>query len=245
MTSRRIQEQFRQQRRGELQRLCSVRGCGAVTGRLNGLCHTHNNLRVRNGHETQRPIRFATIRHFADAAGRYGIITDADVAEMVAAVEQVKRRADDFLMTHNDPAHRSRDAFGQPYRAAAKIEYAARREIADSIGNLPDTRVAVKLVVGLTIIQEIVADLIKSDEAFLFQIARAVRRGGKPLPRGARSPVPTRKGVMVEAGRQIWEATARVASRLAHEVRLRDEREYAEKMRLRAELEEEELSSER
>ena len=89
---------------------------------------------------------------------------------------------------------------------------------------------AVYLVAGLSVIQEIEPSLIKSDDAFLFQIARAVRRAGKPLERGARSPVPTRAGVMVEAGRRIHEAVARVTLRLAREVRLQDEREHAQEM---------------
>ena len=83
--------------------------------------------------------------------------------------------------------------------------------------------------------QEIEPSLIKSDDAFLFQIARAVRRAGRPLQRGTKDPVPTRAGVMVEAGRKIYEAVGMVTLRLSREVRLRDEREHADRMRQRDE----------
>ena len=82
----------------------------------------------------------------------------------------------------------------------------------------------------MTVLQEMAPELIKSDDAFLFQIARAVRRAGKPMVKGVKNPVPTRKGVMVEAGRLVWEAVARVTMKLAREVRLRDQREHAQKM---------------
>jgi hypothetical protein len=226
--SQRIREQFGRQQRGELKRLCSVLGCGTVTGRLNGLCPLHNNLRARNGHETQRPIGLPRIRHYADKVARF--ITDGDISALVAAIETVKRQADDFVMTHTDPQHRSTNAQGQPYTRRDRVEYAARRELANAIGNLRDVRIAVKLVVGLTVIQEIEPSLIKSDDAFLFQIARAVRRSGRPMQRGAKDPVPTRAGVMVEVGRRIHEAVARVTMRLAREVRLQDEREHAQEM---------------
>jgi hypothetical protein len=71
-------------------RLCSVLGCGTVTTRLNGLCHLHNNLRVRNGHETQRPIGLPRIRHYADKVA--GFITGGDISALVAAIETVKRQ---------------------------------------------------------------------------------------------------------------------------------------------------------
>ena len=226
--SHRIREQFVHQRRGELKRLCSVLGCGTVTTRLNELCHLHNNLRVRNGHETQRPITLPRIRHYADKVA--GFITDGDISALVAAIETVKRQADDSVMTHTDPQHRSTNAQGQPYTRSDRVEYAARRELANTLGNLRDVQIAVKLVVGLTVIQEIEPSLIASDDSFLFQIARAVRRAGRPLQRGAKDTVPTRKGVMVEAGRRIHEAVARVTMRLAREVRLQDEREHAQEM---------------
>jgi len=226
--SDRIRLQFQQQRRGELKRLCSVRGCGTVTIRLDGLCYRHKGLRVRNGHETQHAIGLPRIRHYANKVAT--IITDGDISAMVAAIETVKRQADDFVMTHTDPQHRSTNAFGQPYTRRERVEYAARRELANAIGNLRDVRIAVKLVVGLTVIQEIEPSLIKSDDAFLFQIARAVRRSGRPMQRGAKDPVPTRAGVMVEVGRRIHEAVARVTMRLAREVRLQDEREHAQEM---------------
>ena len=79
----------------------------------------------------------------------------------------------------------------------------------------------------MTVLQEMAPHLIKSDDAFLFQIARAVRRAGKPMAKGMKNPVPTRKGVMVEAGRLVWEAVARVTMKLAREVKLRDQREHA------------------
>jgi hypothetical protein len=88
----------------------------------------------------------------------------------------------------------------------------------------------VKLVVGMTVLQEMAPELIKSDDAFLFQIARSVRRAGRPMDRGVKNPVPTRQGVMVEAGRLVWEAVARVTMKLAREVQLRDQREHAQKM---------------
>src|ERR1700722_7840947 len=137
--SQRIREQFVRQRRGELRRLCSVRGCGTVTARLNGLCYRHNNLRVRNGHETQHAIGLPRIRHYANKVAT--IITDGDISTMVAAIETVKRQADDFLMTHTDPQHRSTNAFGQPYTRRERVEYAARRELANAIGNLRDVRI--------------------------------------------------------------------------------------------------------
>jgi hypothetical protein len=233
--SYRIREQFQQQRRGELKRLCSVRGCGTVTTRLDGLCYRHKGLRVRNGHETQHAIGLPRIRHYANKVAT--IITDGDISAMVAAIETVKRQADDFLMTRTDPQHRSTNAFGQPYTRRERVEYAARRELANAIGNLRDVRIAVKLVVGLTVIQEIEPSLIKSDDAFLFQIARAVRRAGKPLPRGSRSLVPTRAGVMVEAGRRIHEATGRWTLRLARSVQQQEDREHAERMIERDEIE--------
>lgn len=233
--SQRIREQFVRQRRGELKRLCSVLGCGTVTIRLDGLCYRHKGLRARNGHETQHAIGLPRIRHYADKVAT--IITDGDISAMVAAIETVKRQADDFLMTHTDPQHRSTNAFGQPYTRRERVEHAARRELANAIGNLRDVRIAVKLVVGLTVIQEIEPSLIKSDDAFLFQIARAVRRAGRPLQRGAKDPVPTRKGVMVEAGRRIHEAVGRVTLRLAREVQQQEEREHAERMIERDEIE--------
>jgi hypothetical protein len=239
--SYRIREQFQQQRRGELKRLCSVLGCGTVTIRLDGLCYRHKGLRVRNGHETQHAIGLPRIRHYANKVAT--IITDGDISAMVAAIETVKRQADDFLMTHTDPQHRSTNAFGQPYTRRERVEYAARRELANAIGNLRDVRIAVKLVVGLTVIQEIEPSLIKSDDAFLFQIARAVRRSGRPMKgaerqsRGAKDPVPTRAGVMVEVGRRIHEAVGRVTLRLAREVQKQDEREHAERMIERDEIE--------
>jgi hypothetical protein len=122
----------------------------------------------------------------------------------------VKRQAYDFAMTHTDPQHRSTNAQGQPYTRRDRVEYAARQELAKTLGNLRDDRIAVKLVVGLTVMQEIEPSLIKSDDAFLFQIARAVRRAGRPLQRGTKDPVPTRTGVMVEVGRRIHEAVGRV-----------------------------------
>ena len=233
--SHRIREQFERARRGELKRLCSVLGCGTVTTRLNGLCHRHNNLRVRNGHETQRPIGLPRIRHYADKVA--GFITDGDISALVAAIETVKRQADDFVMTHTDPQHRSTNAQGQPYTRRDRVEYAARQELAKTLGNLRDVRIAVKLVVGLTVMQEIEPSLIKSDDAFLFQIARAVRRAGRPLQRGTKDPVPTRKGVMVEVGRRIHEAVGRVTLRLAREVQQQDEREHAERMIERDDIE--------
>jgi hypothetical protein len=226
--SHRIREQFVRARRGELKRLCSVLGCGTVTTRLNGLCHRHNNLRVRSGHETQRPITLPRIRFYASKAAEF--VTKEDVAGMVAALETVKRHADDFVVTHTDPQHRSRNAFGQPYTRRERVEYAARRELADTLGNVRDMGIAVYLVVGLVVIQEVEPSLIASDDAFLFQIARAVRRAGRPMQRGARNPVPTRAGVMVEAGRRIHEALGRVTLRLAREVQQQDEREHATRM---------------
>ena len=106
--SYRIREQFQQQRRGELKRLCSVLGCGTVTIRLEGLCYRHKGLRVRNGHETQHAIKLPRIRFYADKVG--GFITADDISALVAAIETVKRQADDYLMTHLDPQHRSRNA---------------------------------------------------------------------------------------------------------------------------------------
>jgi hypothetical protein len=233
--SDRIREQFQQQRRGELKRLCSVRGCGTVTIRLDGLCYRHKGLRVRNGHAEQHAISFPQIRHYARKASEF--VTVEDISAMVAALETVKRQADEFVMTHTDPQHRSTNAFGQPYTRREKVEYAARRELADSLGNIRDMGAAVYLVAGLTVIQEIEPSLIKSDDAFLFQIARAARRAGKPLQRGARSPVPTRAGVMVEAGRRIHEAIGRWTLRLARSVQQQDEREHAERMIERDEIE--------
>jgi hypothetical protein len=233
--SNRIREQFQQQRRGELKRLCSVRGCGTVTIRLDGLCYRHKGLRVRNGHELQSAIGLKRIRHYAGKASAF--VAEGDIAMMVEAIETVKRRADDFVATHNDPQHRSTNAFGQPYTRREKVEYAARRELANSLGNLRDTRVAMILVAGLTVLQEVEPSLIVSDDAFLHQIARAVRRAGKPLQRGAKDPVPTRKGVMVEAGRQIHEAVGRVTLRLARQVRQQEDREHAERMIERDEIE--------
>jgi hypothetical protein len=233
--SHRIREQFERARRGELKRLCSVRGCGTVATRLNGLCHVHNNLRVRNGHETQRPITLPRIRFYANKAA--GFVTDVDVAGMVAALETVKRQAEEFVVTHANPQHRSRNAFGQPYARRERVEYAARRELADTLGNVREMGIAAYLVVGLTVIQEIEPSLIASDDAFLFQIARAVRRAGRPLQRGSRSPVPTRAGVMVEAGRRIHEALGRWTLRLARSVQQQEDREHAERMIERDEIE--------
>jgi hypothetical protein len=226
--SDRIREQFERARRGELKRLCSVLGCGTVTTRLDGLCYRHKGLRVRNGHEAQHAIKLPRIRFYADKVG--GFITEEDISALVAAIETVKRQADDYLMTHLDPQHRSKNAQGQPYTTRDRVHYAARREIANAIGNLRDVRLAVKLVVGMTVLQEMAPELIKSDDAFLFQIARAVRRAGKPMAKGVKNPVPTRKGVMVEAGRLVWDAVARVTMKLAREVRVRDQREHAQKM---------------
>jgi hypothetical protein len=205
-----------------------VLGCTTVAVRLDGLCYRHKGLRVRNGHAEQHAISFPQIRHYARKAAEF--VTKGDISAMVTALETVKRRADEFVMTHTDPQHRSTNAFGQPYTRREKIEYAARRELADSLGNIRDMGAAVYLVAGLTVIQEIEPSLVKSDDAFLFQIARAVRRAGKPLPRGSRSPVPTRAGVMVEAGRRIHEAVARVTMRLARDVLRQEEREHAERM---------------
>jgi len=231
--SHRIREQFERARRGGWSRLCSVFRCESVTTRLDGLCYRHKGLRVRNGHETQRAIGLSRIRFYADKAA--GFITEADINTMNAALEGVKRAAEDFIATHTDPQHRSRNASGQPYTRRERVEYAARQELAESLGNLRDVQMATKLTVGLTVMQEIEPSLIASDDAFLHQIARAVRRAGRPLRRGSRSPVPTRAGVMVEAGRRIYEAVAMVALRLAREVRLKDEREHAERMRQRDE----------
>jgi hypothetical protein len=212
-----------------------VLGCGTVTIRLDGLCYRHKGLRVRNGHAEQHAISFPQIRHYARKAAEF--VTVEDLSMMVAALATVKRQADDFVMTHTDPQHRSRNAFGQPYTRREKVEYAARRELADNLGNIRDMGAAVYLVAGLTVISEVAPSLIKSDDAFLFQIARAVRRAGKPLERGARSPVPTRAGVMVEAGRRIHEAVARVTLRLAREVLRQEEREHAERLQERDDIE--------
>jgi hypothetical protein len=200
-----------------------------------GLCYRHKGLRVRNGHEEQHAIGLPRIRHYANKAAEF--VTEGDINAMVTGIETVKRQADDFLMTHNDPQHRSTNAFGQPYTRREKIEYAARRELADSLGNIRDMGAAVYLVAGLTVIQEIEPSLIASDDSFLFQIARAVRRAGRPMQRGARNPVPTRKGVMVEAGRRIHEAVGRVTLRLAREVQQQEEREHAQRMIERDEIE--------
>jgi hypothetical protein len=226
--SHRIREQFERARPGGWSRLCSVRNCGTVTTRLDGLCYRHKGLRVRNGHELQHAIKLPQIRFYADKVG--GFITEGDISALVAAIETVKRQADDYLMTHTDPQDRSRNAQGQAYTTRDRVHYAARREIANSIGNLRDVRLAVKLVVGMTVLQEMAPELIKSDDSFLFQIARSVRRAGRPMDRGVKNPVPTRKGVMVAAGRLVWEAVARVAMRLAREVQLRDQREHAAEM---------------
>jgi hypothetical protein len=203
--------------------------------RLDGLCYRHKGLRVRNGHAEQHAISFPQIRHYARKAAEF--VTEGDISAMVAALETVKRQAGDFAMTHTDPQHRSTNAFGQAYTRRDKVEYAARRELADSLGNIREMGVAVYLVVGLTVIQEVEPSLIKSDDAFLFQIARAVRRAGKPMQRGARNPVPTRAGVMVEAGRRIHEAVARVTLRLAREVLRQEEREHAERLQERDDIE--------
>jgi hypothetical protein len=226
--SERIKEQFARSRREGWKRPCSV--CGTMTIRLDGLCYRHKGLAVRNGHPEQHAISLKRIRFYADMVGAYGIITEGDISALVAAIETVKRQADDYLMTHLDPQHRSKNAQGQPYTTRDRVHYAARREIANAIGNLRDVRLAVKLVVGMTVLQEMAPELIKSDDAFLFQIARAVRRAGKPMAKGVKNPVPTRKGVMVEAGRSVWEAVARVTMKLAREVRVRDQREHAQKM---------------
>jgi hypothetical protein len=226
--SQRIREQFVRQRRGELKRLCSVLGCGTETIRLDGLCYRHKGLRVRNGHEEQHAIGLPRIRFYADKVGEF--ITGDDISALVTAIETVKRQADDYLTTHLDPQHRSKNAQGQSYTTRDRVHYAARREIANAIGNLRDVRLAVKLVVGMTVLQEMAPEFVKSDDAFLFQIARAVRRAGKPMAKGVKNPVPTRKGVMVEAGRLVWEAVARVTMKLAREVRVRDQREHAQKM---------------
>lgn len=223
-----IREQFARSRKEGWKRPCSV--CGTMTIRLDGLCYRHKGLAVRNGHPQQHAISLKRIRFYADMVGRYGIITEGDINAIAAAIETVKQQADDYLITHLDPQHRSRNAQGQPYTTRDKVQYAARREIANALGNLRDVRLAVKLVVGMTIIQEMAPELIKSDDAFLFQIARSVRRAGKPMARGVKNPVPTRKGVMPEAGRLVWEATARVAGRLAREALLRDQREHAVEM---------------
>jgi hypothetical protein len=224
--SERIKEQFARSRRESWKRPCSV--CGTATIRLDGLCYRHKSARVRNGHEEQRAIKLPLIRFYADKVG--GFITADDISALVTAIETVKRQADDYLATHTDPQHRSRNAQGQPYTTRDRVHYAARREIANAIGNLRDVRLAVKLVVGMTVLQEMAPELIKSDDAFLFQIARAVRRAGKPMAKGVKTPVPTRKGVMPEAGRLVWEAVARVTMKLAREVKLRDQREHAQKM---------------
>jgi hypothetical protein len=224
--SERIREQFARSRREGWRRPCSV--CGTTTIRLDGLCYRHKGLAVRNGHPEQHAIKLPRIRFYADKVG--GFITADDISALVAAIEIVKRQADDYLMTHLDPQHRSRNAQRQPYTTRDRVHYAARREISNAIGNLRDVRLAVKLVVGMTVLQEMAPELIKSDDAFLFQIARAVRRAGKPMARGVKNPVPSRKGVMPEAGRLVWEAVARVTLRLAREVQLRDQREHAQKM---------------
>jgi hypothetical protein len=224
--SERIRAQFARSRREGWKRPCSV--CGTATIRLDGLCYRHKSARVRNGHELQHAIKLPQIRFYADKVG--GFITGDDISALVAAIETVKQQADDYLMTHLDPQHRSKNAQGQPYTTRDRVHYAARREIANAIGNLRDVRLAVKLVVGMTVLQEMAPELIKSDDAFLFQIARAVRRAGKPMAKGVKNPVPTRKGVMVEAGRLVWEAVARVTMKLAREVRVRDQREHAQKM---------------
>jgi hypothetical protein len=226
--SERIREQFARSRREGWRRPCSV--CGTTTIRLDGLCYRHKGLAVRNGHPEQHAIKLPQIRFYADMVGRYGIITEGDISALIAAIETVKRQADDYLMTHLDPQDRSKNAQGQPYTTRDRVHYAARREIANAIGNLRDVRLAVKLVVGMTVLQEMAPHVIKSDDAFLFQIARAVRRAGKPMARGVKNPVPTRKGVMPEAGRLVWEAVARVTMKLAREVKLRDQREHAQEM---------------
>jgi ketosteroid isomerase-like protein len=224
--SHRIREQFQAVRRGELVRLCAVRNCGATTTQLNGLCNKHKSARRRNGHELQRAIGLKTIRRYANKV--YPFLVAGDMETMVAALETVKRHAGDYVATHTDPQHRSRNAQGQPYTRRERVEFAARRELVESLGNIRDVRLAVILITGMVVIQELVPSLIASDDAFRFQVARAVRRAGKPV-KGS-SPVPTRAGVMVEAGQRMHEALGRVTFRLAHEVARQDEREFAVKM---------------
>ena len=208
---------------------CKVRGCGEATNRINRLCYRHRSARREQGHEQQRAIGLARIRFYADKVAEF--ITEVDINAMNAAVERVKRQEDDFVATHTDPQHRSTNASGQPYTRRERVEYAARKELSETLGNLRDVQIATKLVVGMTVIQEIEPSLIVSDDAFLHQIARAVRRAHRPPKGGKHSPVPTRAGVMVEAGRRIYEAVGTVALRLAREARLRDEREHMERMK--------------
>jgi hypothetical protein len=231
--SHRIREQFQRVRRGALVRLCSVRNCGATTTQLNGLCNKHKSARRRNGHELQRAIGLKTIRLYANKVAPF--VTADDMPAMVAALETVKRHADEYVITHTNPRHRSRNAQGQPYTRRDRVEYAARQELAQSLGNLRDIRLAVILVTGMVVIQELVPTLIASDDAFRFQVARAVRRAGKPV-KGS-SPVPTRTGVMAEAGQRMHEALGRVTLRLAREVARQDDREHAERMRERDAME--------
>jgi hypothetical protein len=183
----------------------------------------------------QRAIGLKRIRHYANKVAAF--VTDGDMDAMVAALETVKRHADDYVMTHTDPQHRSVNAQGKPYARRERVEYAARQELAHSLGNIRDIRIAVILVTGLVVIQEIVPSLIASDDAFRFQIARAVRRAGRPLQRGSRSPRPTRGGAMVEAGRRMHEALGRWTLRLARSVQQQEDREHAERMIERAEIE--------
>jgi hypothetical protein len=227
--SHRIREQFQRVRRGEIVRLCSVRNCGATTMQLNGLCNRHKAQRRRNGHELQQAIGLTRVRHYANKV--FPFVIEGDMEAMVAGLETVKRQADDYLITHLDPQHRSTNAQGQPYTTRDRVQYAARAELADSLGNIRDLRLAVILVTGMVVIQEIEPSFILSDDSFLFQIARAVRRAGKP--RRDRAPMPTRKGVMVEAGRKMHEALGRVTGRLAREVARKDYQEHAQKMRER------------
>jgi hypothetical protein len=230
----RIKEQWERVRRAYPApwKTCTALGCDTPTNRISGLCNKHRGLRRINGHELQRAIELSRIRFYADKAAEF--ITEADISAMNAAIEKVKRAAEDFVATHTNPQHRSTNASGQPYTRRERVEYAARKELSETLGNLRDVQIATKLVVGMTVLQEIEPSLIVSDDAFLFQIARAVRRAGTLLKgerRGSRSPVPTRVGVMVEAGRRIYEATARVTLRLAREVRLKEEREHMERMK--------------
>ena len=224
--SQRIREQFQAVRRGQLVRLCSVRNCGATTTQLNGLCNKHKSARFRNGHELQQAIGLATVRVYANKV--YPFLIDGDFETVVAGLETVKRQADDYLMTHLDPQHRSSNAQGQPYTRRQRVEYAARHELAESLGNLRDLGLGVILVTGMVVIQEMTPTLIASDDSFRFQVARAVRRAGRPV-KGS-SPVPTRTGVMVEAGQRMHEALGRVALRLARKVKLQDDGEFAQKM---------------
>jgi hypothetical protein len=154
--------------------MCRTPGCEKTTRRLSGRCGNCEAMRRLNGDYQQRAVPRRLILRYVKTVKVYRR-AGKDQAEGWRAIDMlwptIIEEARSYLLTNPDPTHRS------SYSATARARYRAHEEIVRLDADAIDGREVTHTVLALFLMRW-TDNVIRTDEAFLIQLARAVRKLG-------------------------------------------------------------------